>query len=127
MLGRLGSIVALLSMAPLALADVLPPQPKPPPPSGPAKAVIRGVGFKQDLRYLRGRRWLTVVDACAAGASSCNAAAKAQGCIVTAVDGKEVEHGRLDLIQAADKAAAGRALRLTLDFCQDLTKLDLAP
>ncbi len=126
MLGRLCSIVALLSMAPLALADVLPPQPKPPPPTGPAQAIIRGVTLKQELRYWRGRRWMAVVQDCSAGDASC-ATAKALGCLVTAVDGKELEHGRLDLIQAADKAAAGRVLRLTIDLCRDVTTLDLRP
>lgn len=123
---RLVLLVALLSMASPALADVLPPQPKPPPPNGPAKAVVRGVPMKQELRYWRGRRWMTVVDACPAGGLAC-AAAKAQGCLVTAVDGKELEHGRLDLIQAAAEAASGRPLTLSLDLCQDLTRLDLAP
>lgn len=110
-----------------AWADVVPPRPRPPPPSGPPQAIIRGVEIRQDYGYWHGRRWLTYVVSCPPAQPSCHRLDPAARCIVTGIAGHSIEPGRIDLLLAAERGATGKPLALSLEGCAGLAELELLP
>jgi hypothetical protein len=125
---RLALILALLMPSP-GLGDIVPPRPAPAPPAGPDKAVIRGVELSRANGYWQGRRWLTSIKACAPTQPACAKLRVGAGpsCLVVGIDGRTIEGGDIAALVAADKAAAGRPIRLRLEDCGDLKELELKP
>ena len=108
-------------------ADIAPsrPQPIPVPPPGPDKVVIRGVTLGRGYGYHEGRKWLSYIDACESSQPACRDR-DFHGCLITEVDGKPVENGNLAYLQALEKSAAARAMKLTLSGCE-VSELVLVP
>lgn len=90
---------------------------------------MRGIKVVRAYGYWMGRRWLTYLDDCPATLSACNAirASGARSCIVTAIDGQPMGGGEILALQAAEKAAAGRPIRLKLEGCGGPGELVLQP
>jgi hypothetical protein len=110
-------------------ADVLPPNGirpgPPPPPPGPEKAVIRGVEVVRGYGYWQGRRWLSYIGECPSSVPACEGK-DLRSCLITEFDGQPVTNGDIGYLQAKDKAAAGRPIKLTLRGCR-IDEIELAP
>jgi hypothetical protein len=105
-------------------ADIGPPPPQPPVPDGPDKASIRGVGVQRIYTYWRGRRWMTVVDICAASQPACRGKDLA-GCFVVGIDGHSIGGGETALLLAAASSSGEAPIKLTLEHCA-VTEIELS-
>jgi hypothetical protein len=103
---------ALLSVK----ADVAPYPPAPPPPSGPDKAVIRGIAVRQVYTYWRGRKWMSVIEGCASSQRACNGKDLSE-CFIVGVDGQYVPSGDIAFLLEWERSAGVSSIRLTLDHC----------
>jgi hypothetical protein len=121
-----GFLIVLFALSSVK-ADVMPPpgrrDPDPPAPAGPDKAVIRGVTVEQGFTYWRGRRWMTIVNDCAASQSGCKGK-KLKGCFVTAADDRSLSGGDIAQLTAMEKSAGEASMKLKLENCE-LSEIEL--
>ncbi len=108
-----GLLIFTFALMPVK-ADVMPPAPVPPPPGGADKISIRGVAMHRDYTYWRGRRWMTIIDSCAASQPACQGKDLA-GCFVVGVDGLPVEGGNTAFLLSL--TARAEPVKLMLDHC----------
>ena len=121
-------LIALVGSTP-ALGDVGPPQPAPPPPAGPDKAVIRGMEVTRAYAYWKGRRWLTFLKVCTPTTQDvCQKhRVSERPCIVVGIDGSMIAGGDIAALTEAEKKGRGRPVKLRLENCGDLDDLELKP
>lgn len=120
--GLFGLFLLAISALPAA-SDVGPPPPPSPPPPGPDKATIRGVSLTRAWTYWRGRRWMTIVDGCAAAQAACKDR-DLKGCFVVGIGDRPLRGGDIAAVVAAEQQTGSAPLKLKLENCT-LTEIDL--
>ncbi|RJF80669.1 hypothetical protein D3874_26585 [Oleomonas cavernae] len=117
-----------------ARANMIPPQPPPLLPPGPAQATLLGLTFEQLWSYRQGGRWAVAITGCAQAESpACRRATEAGliGCHVVGANGKAIAAGDLQAIidaHAYPPSTAEKPLRLTVEACRDQpTEITLEP
>src|SRR5436190_1635613 len=120
-----GALLTFAGMTALVKADIVPSGPPPAAPGGVSKAVIRGISVTQVYGYLRGRRWLTTIESCAADQPACKDADPAR-CIIVGIDGQSIDHGNISQLIAREKAAGSAPISLMFEGCRQ-TGITLNP